>query len=164
MLVTMLTSSTAFAAGGLKFRNIDFNLGSLIATGLVTGLGNTDVTIVLEGSGPADILCVNNGTNIVPGQSSPKVTATGEQLLDGDNDYDKNGRASFNTVASTDEPLPWDEAGCPNSNWVGKIDFVYWDAVTISVYSTSTGDLLAQQKYKCVTTRYPSPTITCDPV
>ena len=31
MLVTMLTSSTAFAAGGLKFRDLDFSKGSLIA-------------------------------------------------------------------------------------------------------------------------------------
>jgi len=165
LLITVLTTSPV-AAGAVGLRRIEIKLGSLIATGLATGLGTTDVTLVLEGSGPADILCINHGKNTVPGQSYPKVTATGDQTLAGNDPTRKNGSARFNTVASTDEPLAWDVAGCPNANWVGQIDFVYWENVTISVYEgadpNNLGPRLAQLKYTCVTTRDPD-TITCDP-
>jgi len=159
MLIVMLTTTPVFARGAIKLTNISFSLGSLIALGEVKGLGNTDVLMVLEGSGPADVLCVNNGENPVPGQSSPKVSSIGTQLLDGGQERDKNGKTDFITIASTDDPLYWDEAGCPNSNWVGVIDFVYWENATISVYDLS-GNFILQQDYTCVTTRDPD-SITC---
>ena len=162
LLIVMLTSTPAFARGAIKLTSVSFDLGSLIALGEVKGLGNTDVLMVLEGSGPADVLCVNNGENPVPGQSSPRISSIGTQLLDGDQERDKNGRTDFVTIASTDDPLSWDVAGCPNSNWVGVIDFVYWENATIYVYDLS-GNLLLQQDYTCVTTRDPD-SISCTPV
>src|SRR4030095_16392594 len=78
LLVATLLTSPVSAGRGIGF-SATFSLGSLIAKGFATGVGNTDVTFELKGVGPADITCINNGSNSVPGQSSPRVSATGEQ-------------------------------------------------------------------------------------
>jgi hypothetical protein len=161
LIAAFLTSPVA-AGPGIKLSGVTFSLGSLVATGYVSGLGNSDVKMVLEGSGPAVILCTNGGQNAVPGQSYPKVSATGDQLLDGDQNRTKNGRTAFQTTASTSEPLPWDVAGCPNANWVGEIDFVFWENATIYIYDLA-GNQLLRQDFTCVTTRDPN-SITCTAV
>ena len=161
-LIAAFLTSPVSAGPVIKLSGVQFSLGSLIATGYVSGLGNTNVNMVLEGSGPAAILCTNGGQNSVPGQSSPKVTATGSQLLDGNQNRTKNGKTDFQTIASTSEPLPWDVAGCPNSNWVGEIDFVFWENATIYINDLA-GNTLHRQDYTCVTTRNPN-SITCTPV
>jgi hypothetical protein len=163
LLVTMLTTSTVFAGGAVKLSSIQFELGSLIASGYASGLGNTDVTIVLDASGIPAVTCTNNGNNDVPGQSYPKVSASGQQSLDGDKDIQKNGRAKFSTETDDPQTLSWDVAGCPNSNWTGRIDFIFWTDATISVYDTATGALLQTQSYTCTTTRYPA-SVSCSPV
>jgi hypothetical protein len=119
------------------------------------GLGNADVTIVLDASGIPAITCTNYGGNDVPGQSYPKVSAVGQQTLDGDDPIRKNGRSPFLTETDDPETIPWDEAGCPNSNWTAHIDFIFWTNATISVYDTATSVLLLTQNYTCATTRDP---------
>jgi len=162
LLTAAFLVSTVSAGPGIKLSSVKFSIGSLEASGYVSGLGNTDVKMVLEGSGPAVILCTNNGSNTVPGQSYPKVSAIGSQLLDGSQNRSKNGKTDFRTIASTSEPLPWDVAGCPNSNWVGQIDFVFWENATIYIYDLGE-NLLLRQDYVCVTTRDPN-SITCTPI
>jgi hypothetical protein len=163
LLIATLTSSTVFAGGAVKLSGYSFSLGSLIATGYASGLGNTDVTVVLDASGIPAVTCTNYGGNDVPGQSYPKVSATGQQTLLGNDPLRKNGKAAFFTETDDPETLSWDVAGCPNSNWTGRIDFIFWTDATISVYSTSTGTLLASQAFTCTTTRYPA-SVSCTPV
>jgi hypothetical protein len=163
LLISMLVTSTVFAGGAVKLSNIQFSLGSLIASGFASGLGNTDVTVVLDASGVPAIMCVNYGGNSAPGQSYPKISATGQQTLDGDDPIRKNGRSPFLTETDDPETISWDEAGCPNSNWTGHIDFIFWTDATISVYDTASGALLQTQSYTCTTTRYPA-SVTCTPV
>jgi len=151
-LLAILVFSTAFAGGGVKLSSMSFSLGSLIAHGNVSGIGNTDVTMVLDGSGIPAITCVNNGSNSVPGQSYPKVSAEGSQVLPGNSPLRKNGKAAFGVETQPPAPLTWDQAGCPNSNWTAEITFVYWTNATVSVYATDTGTLLLQQNYVCTTT------------
>ena len=163
LMIVMLTTSPALARGAIKLSGITFDLGSLIAKGFASGLGNTDVTVVLDASGIPALTCTNYGGNDVPGQSYPKISATGQQTLDGDDPIRKNGKSPFFTETDDPETLPWDEAGCPNSNWTGHIDFIFWTDALISVYDTNTGELLASQAYTCETTRYPA-SVTCTPV
>jgi hypothetical protein len=163
LLVITLATSTVSAGGAVKLSGLSFSLGSLIATGYASGLGNTDVTVVLDASGIPAVTCTNYGGNDVPGQSYPKVSATGRQTLLGDDPVRKNGKSAFFTETDDPETLSWDAAGCPNSNWTGRIDFIFWTDATISVYSTSTGTLLASQDFTCTTTRYPAG-VTCSPV
>src|ERR1044071_9918987 len=49
LLIAMLSTSTVYA-GGLKLYGA-FSIGSLIFSGSATGLGNTDVTIVINAIG-----------------------------------------------------------------------------------------------------------------
>jgi hypothetical protein len=165
LLLVFLMASPVSAGPGIGLSSVKFSLGSLIADGFATGLGKTDVTIVLDASGErAEVSCVNNGGRVVPGQSSPKINAVGIDSLAGNDANRKNGKAPFTT--ETSDFIPWNLAGCPNSNWVGQIDFVYWTKATLSVhqgFNNPTGTLLLVQKYTCVTTRDPDG-VSCTPV
>lgn len=164
ILITVLVTSTAGAGGTIKLGNVNFALGSLIATGNVTvaGFGKIDVTLVLDASGIPAITCTNHGSNDVPGQSSPKITASGQVTLPGDKPIWKNGKSPFDVTAEEPETIDWEAAGCPNSNWTARVDFVFWTNAVISVYDTATWTLLKQQKYVCTTTREPA-SVTCTP-
>ena len=149
-LIAVLVFSNALA-GGINF-TATFSLGSLIANGTISGIGNANVTMVLDASGVPVITCVNKGGSQVPGQSSPKVSAQGSVLLPGNSLVRKNGKSPYGVETQTPAPLTWQQAGCPNSNWAAKITFVYWTNATILVYNTGTGALLAKQNYVCKTT------------
>ncbi len=150
LLIAALAFSDAFA-GSIKF-TANFSLGSLISNGTVSGIGNTDITMVLDASGIPAITCINNGSNPVPGQSSPKVSAEGTTVLPGNSPLRKNGKTTYGVETQPPAQLTWQQAGCPNSNWTAEITFVYWTNATISVYATDTGALLAQRNYACTTT------------
>ena len=164
-LVAVILTSTVSAGGNVGLRGVQFSLGSLIADGFVTGLGNTDVTILLDARGErADVSCINSAGNVVPGHSSPKIDAVGIDSLAGDDASRKNGKAPFTT--ETSDFIPWYLAGCPNSTWVGQIDFVFWTEATITVrqgFNNPSGPTLATQSYTCVTTRDPD-SVSCTPV
>jgi len=160
LLMMALLTSPVSAGRGIGF-SATFSLGSLIANGTATGVGQTDVTFELTASGPADITCINNGTNSVPGQSSPRISATGRQNVLGSDPRTKNGKTPFRTETDDPETVAWDVGGCPNPNWVGHVDFIYWENATISVYATDTGDFLIKHDYVCETARYPEPSVSC---
>ena len=162
-LLVILLVSPVSAGPGIGLKGVKFSLGSLIADGFLTRLGNTDVTVVLGASGIPAITCTNKGKQDVPGQSSPKVTATGQQSLDGDGNFTKNGKSPFNVETVDPVSLPWDVAGCPNANWSARIDFIYWTNATISVYDSATNTLQLSQNYKCTTTLSPA-SVSCTPV
>ena len=165
MLLVTLMATPVSAGPGIGFSRVEFSLGSLIADGYVSGLGKTDVTVVLDASGTkAEVSCVNNGGSVVPGHSSPKLDAVGIDSLAGNDADRKNGKAPFTT--ETSDYIPWDLADCPNSNWVGQIDFVYWTEATLTVhqgFNNPGGAILAEQKYTCVTTRDPD-SVSCTPL
>ena len=161
LLAVTLLASPASAGRGIGF-SASFSLGSLIAEGFATGVGKTDVTFVLDAVGIPAMTCINNGSNSVPGQSSPKISATGRQNVLGSDPRIKNGRTPFRTETDDPDTLAWDLAGCPNSNWIGHVDFIFWTDATISIYSTATNQLLTKQDYTCTTTRFPA-TVSCTP-
>ena len=152
MIVILMTTPVS-AGGAVKLSGVNFSLGSLIANGTLSGLGNADVTVVIEASGPAAVICSNYGDNQVPGQSSPRLDAVGSQLLDGDSTVRKNGKSPFGVETEDPEFVAWDVAGCPNENWIGHVDFIFWTDATISIYNANTGALLLTKDYACTTTR-----------
>ncbi|MGE5462817.1 MAG: hypothetical protein ACM3PS_05660 [Syntrophothermus sp.] len=162
MLVSLLATPVS-AGPGIGLSSVTFKLGSLIADGTLTGLGRSDVTVVLDASGIPAITCSNYGSKQVPGQSSPKISASGKQPLLGNSPVRKNGKSPFNVETVDPTSLPWDAAGCPNANWSAHIDFIYWTDATISVYDTATGILQLQRNYTCTTTRFPA-SVSCTQV
>ena len=152
LLIVILMATPVSAGGAVKLSSVNFSLGSLIANGTLTGLGRTDVTVVLDASGIPAITCSNQGGNAVPGQSSPRVSASGNQLLDGDSSIRKNGKSPFGVETDDPETIPWNQAGCPNANWTGHIDFIFWTDATITVLDAGTQALLLKRDYKCTTT------------
>ena len=152
LLIVILMATPVSAGGAVKLSSVNFSLGSLIANGTLTGLGRTDVTVVLDASGIPAITCSNSGGNAVPGQSSPRVSASGNQLLDGDSSIRKNGKSPFGVETDDPETIPWNQAGCPNANWTGHIDFIFWTDATITVLDANTQALLLKRDYKCTTT------------
>ena len=151
-LMMAVLASPVSAGPGIKLSGVSFRLGSLIADGTLTGLGNTDMTVVIDASGTPLISCINQGGSIVPGQSAPRVSASGSQFLDGDSPVRKNGKSPFGVETEDPEFIPWNAAGCPNANWIGHIDFIFWTDATISVYDANTQVLQLQRDYKCTTT------------
>ena len=160
-LATLLFTTSALAGGSVKITSAGFDLGSLITKGIASGLGSTDWILVLSASGHAAVTCTNNGSNDVPGQSSPHVDASGAQSLPGDSQLRKNGRTLFYVEAVPEAEVDpaafdWQAGGCPNANWTARMDFVFWDFATIRVYSpldTSFSNPVATYEYQCVTTR-----------
>ena len=159
LLIATLLVSPASAGRGIGF-SASFSLGSLIAEGLATGVGQTDVTFEVKAIGPADITCINNGGSSVPGQSAPKLSASGQQNVLGSDLEIKNGKTPFRTETKDPETVNWDVGGCPNPNWIGHVDFIYWTNATVSIYATDTGAFLTKQDYVCTTTRFPA-SVSC---
>lgn len=165
VLIAILAFSNAFA-GNIKLSSVTFSIGSLDANGGLTGLGNTNVILVLDASGPAGVICTNNGLNQVPGQSSPKVFAEGTTKPN--TSLTKNGSTPFGVKADVPygTPLDWQAGGCPNANWTAQITYVYWTNATIIVKDAVSGFVYLQKSYTCITT--PSApakptTVTCTP-
>lgn len=162
LLIAMILTSTVSAGGNVGFSKVQFALGSLIANGYAVGLGQTDVTVELVAKGIPVVTCVNQGGNEAPGQNPAPVSATDQQFLPGDHPLRKNGRAPFRTETNDPKTLPGDVAGCPNPNWIGRIDFIFWTEATLSAYDTASGEFLGEQNYACKTTRFPE-SVRCDP-
>ena len=162
LVLVGLTTTTVFA-GRYRVATFDFKLGSLIADGSLTGLGNQDVTVELDASGIPLVTCTNQGGNQAPGQNPPKVSATGTQFLS-HNIFTKNGTSPFNV--ETNDPqlgLTAKQMGCPNNNWKAKIDFVFWTQATIKVHTGDiTGPVGLKQDFACTTTHNPD-SVTCTP-
>jgi hypothetical protein len=163
ILLVFLLASPVSAGPGIGLSSVKFSLGSLIADGVLSKLGSTDVNVVLDASGIPAVTCTNYGRNDVPGQSSPKISASGQQSLDGDSSIRKNGKSPFSVETVDPVSLPWDAAGCPNANWSARVDFIYWTNATISIYDSATNTLQLQQNYTCTTTRDPA-SVSCTPV
>lgn len=152
ILIAILIISPA-GAGGVR---IGFSLSSLVADVTAWGIGKTDWVYTLTASGTASVICTNNGTNDVPGQSSPHVDGTGSTAVPKEQ-ISKNGKVTFSVIAKPDEELnpiiPWDQGGCPNSNWTARYDFVYWETATLSRIDPLTDRVVESFEFSCVTTR-----------
>jgi hypothetical protein len=163
LLIAVIGTSPVSAGPGIRLSGVQFSLGSLIASGYASGLGRTDVIVVLDASGIPVVTCVNQGGTEAPGQNPVRISAIGEQTLLGSDPLRKNGRSPFLTETDDPQTLPGDLAGCPNSSWTGRIDFIAWTDATLSVFDITTGVLQTSQAYTCTTTRLPA-SVTCTPV
>jgi len=163
LLVSTLMSSVVSAGGNVGLRSVQFSLGSLDVSGILTGLGgySEGVAVRLSASGIPVVSCTNQGGNEAPGQNPSNVSASSIELIP-DQDITKKGTAPVE-ISAVPDPISGTQGGCPNGNWKAEIVFVYWTNATISVLDPATNTLLLQQNYACTTTRYP-PSVSCSPV
>ena len=99
---------------------------TLNVTGNVSGLGNEDLTVVLDATGTGSVTCTNPGGNVAPGQDTT-VNASGSQ-----SDIEvKNGRTSFN-VTTDEPPAPNPAVACPNRKWTATITDVEFNSATLT--------------------------------
>jgi hypothetical protein len=98
--------------------------------GLVTGLGNEDLTFGVVAVASAGTFCHNKGNpaNIVPGQNPANATFADLQTIPGS--AIKNGNATLSPVSfSFTLAVPSvEDAGCPNDNWSVTLGPVTWTA------------------------------------
>lgn len=126
-LSTVLLASAAHAASPhfVKGPTLTDNGNTLTATGSIAGLGNEDVTVTLDATGTATIICTNPAGNVAPGQTRT-VDVIGEQTI---TDV-KNGRVNFN-VTTLEPTAPQD--ACPNRKWTPSITDVNFTDATLTV-------------------------------
>ena len=161
LVAVIMITSTVFAGKISLGGALQTSLGSFIAKGTFVGVGSTDWLVELQTSGVASVICTNNGSNDVPGQSYPHVDGSGSEALPYDpSNLVKNGKSPFNVTAKPtwDEKNPylsWSEGGCPNENWSARYDFVYWDKAIILVKDPVSKQVVATFKFVCTTTRIP---------
>ena len=115
------------------------DLGTVLrCTGELAGLGNEDLTIVLESDAIVQVTCVNRGGNEAPGQNKVLREASGTTVIDAT--AIKNGRARFTVTTEQVEAPTAREAGCPNPNWRTRVVAVVFRNVTLTI--SQGGELL----------------------
>jgi hypothetical protein len=160
LALLVITATTVFAA---RYRVVltSTGIGSFIANGYVSGVGNEDLELTVNAKGIPVTSCINQGGNQVPGQNPAKLSASDEVFLSGDDPLRKNGKSPFATEAEEPAQLSGKQGGCPSNSWKARVDFVYWTEATIIVTDPVTNKVLAQQAYKCTTTQNPD-TVSCN--
>jgi hypothetical protein len=119
---SVLAQSVHFVKGP-TIRDLGTTLG---ITGKLAGLGEGDVTIVVNASGVADVECTNPGGNVAPGQDTA-VSASGSVTLPSP----KNGNLVF-SLATIEPSIP--SSACPNSQWTADAIDVAFSGGTLTVF------------------------------
>jgi hypothetical protein len=101
--------------------------GDLVVTGKAAGLGNTTVSAFLTAdSVTQEVVCVNKGGNIAPGQGTSTTSVQGPTQ----NITPRNGQITFRVTLQAPALPTAAEAGCPNGNWtVRRLSLTYTNVV-----------------------------------
>jgi hypothetical protein len=110
---------------------------TLTASGKLAGLGEGDVTIIVDATGTAAVECRNPGGNIAPGQSQT-ITTSGSQTLASA----KNGTVTFGITTGAPEVS---SSACPNDKWTPEVTDVQFSSALITVVQG--GQIVLQQNY-----------------
>src|SRR5262245_38269599 len=102
VLALLAITATSVLAARYRLVLTGTGIGSFIATGYVTGVGNEDLKLTVTAKGIPVTTCTNGGGNQAPGQNPPKISASDTVSLAGDDPLRKNGKSPF--TAEAEEP------------------------------------------------------------
>jgi hypothetical protein len=146
-LCLLLVAGVVFAASVHFKRDPNFTDTGLTLSGTVSlaGLGNGDVTIIIDAEGSPTTVCQNPGTNAFePAGQNPADFDIPEGSLTVSANQIKNGNLTV-TVATGDPVQPTaQDAGC-NRNWTAEITDVAFTSATITVVQG--GVIVLQQSF-----------------
>jgi hypothetical protein len=162
LLAVLLVSATpALAARPHITGVVSFDKGSLIATGRLADLDHRPVTIVLEATGNATVVCVRDKGyehEEFPAPNHPQVSATGYRSLDPATYV--HGKVDF-SVETNEPTVTPEEAGCTSSHYqiesghstkvTAKVVDVSWTSADLTLKDTMTHDTLDARDYSCKT-------------
>ena len=134
LAATLAAANVHFVRG---FTTTDVGV-SLVLSGKLAGLGQGDVTIIVEAAGVASIECTNPGGNVAPGQNT-SISASGSVTLPAA----KNGTLTF-SVATLAPSVP-NTPTCPNNAWEADVIDVAFSGGTITVIQG--GAIVLQQSF-----------------
>lgn len=121
-------ASVHFKGGLPKFTDLGTTLKTCFS---LAGLGNQDVTIIVEAAGMISTTCTNPGGNVAPGlnktpfRETTQITIPSPQI--------KNGNVSVCLTTQTPPTPTAVEAGCPNNNFTTTINSVDFTNATVTV-------------------------------
>jgi hypothetical protein len=118
----------------------DSSTFSLTASGInLSGLGNGDIRIIIEGTGTATAQCQNpGGQSKVPGQNPVAVNVSGQ--VDVPATSFPNGNVTGLSVSTESVPTPTPaEAGCPGDSWTVVGMTVTYTSATLTVLQDADG-------------------------
>jgi hypothetical protein len=110
----------------------------LVVSGKLAGLGEGDITILVNAAGLAATECTNPGSNVAPGQDIT-VESTGSVTLPAA----KNGNLVFSVATAT--PIVPNYPTCPNPQWTAGVTDVAFTGGTITVLQG--GVVVLQQEF-----------------
>jgi hypothetical protein len=120
--VVGLAAQNVHLIGNLNTRDIGTQL---LVGGKIAGLGEGDVTVVVNAQGVADVQCTNPGGNVAPGQDTA-VSTSGSVTLPSP----KNGNLNFSLSTAT-PVIP--SSACPNAQWTATALDVEFSGGTFTV-------------------------------
>ena len=133
-LVALVSMASQAVAANVHFKRepVFVDAGqTLKGTISLAGLGNQDVTIILQTTGSATYTLISPGGNAAPGQNKIPVAASTSITIP--STQIKNGNLTVSlTTPAPPAPTPTD-VGAPNNNWTTRIDDVSFSTATITV-------------------------------
>lgn len=120
--------------------------------GCLTGLGNGDILVTLDGSAEGDTICKNPGNgNEVPGQNpGEEIDVVGEVEIP-DEEFD-NGNVCFSVETAVPDAPTADEAGCPGDNWETRYSDIDFFDLDLIVFQDADGDGFYESNERVLTT------------
>lgn len=154
LALAVLAAQTVLA-GNFHFRNVSFQLGSLVMHGELVGLSNHRVEVILIGSGRVQAICKSATGQTALGSNPVAVSTRGAAFFM----TDDAGFVSV-TVSAPDpslgniRPLPTaEQAGCPAGLWkVGGFNArsMNWTGANVIVHDQK-GVVDIDDSYACAT-------------
>jgi hypothetical protein len=147
-LFILLVAGVVFAASVHFKRNPSFTDTGLTLSSTISlaGLGNQDVTIILDAEGTPTTVCQNPGSKETePAGQNPANFDIPAGSLTIPSSQIKNGNLTVSLATLQPADPTAQEAGCPNANWDAEITDVAFTSATITVIQG--GQVVLQQTF-----------------